>query len=372
MIPSNHPGRPAEAIPLLDVIRILAAWMVLAWHTSDYVGYRLPVFGSAAVAVDVFMNISGFLMLFHYWERREKEPWAKATTWLQFYLRRFFRIAPLYYFGLLLLVALGLTPAHSDPAARPTWQWLLLRFSFLFGFNPQQSTACAMPDWSLTLEMQFYVCFPFLALALNYLKTGLFFFLCTLAAAAAHLLVGYYDDAAAGRLVYFPQPSILPLKLHVFAVGMVVALVLLQGQPVLKSKWFWAAFPVYALTCKENFLWLLAAVYWAGYFICLVPPARRRFYRLLGAMDQTLQNLPGRKTLADCSYGTYLIHNIVITLVLTRIWPSLPKGQGSLARFVLAFILILGLTTAVSYLLHRLIEKPGINSGRSLIKKFKV
>lgn len=372
MISSSRISRNSETIPLIDVIRILAAWMVLAWHTSDYIGYRLPIFGSAAIAVDVFMNVSGFLMLFHFWERREKEPWNMPTTWLRFYIRRFFRIAPLYYFILLFLVVIGLTPpyANSMGTTLPTWQWLLLRFSFLFGFIPHQTVNCAMPDWSLTLEMQFYACFPFLALALKHLKAGLFFFLCASVAAISRFLIGYYGDASPHHLLFFPEPAVLPLKLHIFAVGMVVALVLMRGTQELKSKWFWAAFPAYLLTCKENFLWLLAAVYWASYAVCFIPRVRIRFFNSLRAMDQMLQKLPLRKILADCSYGTYLIHNIIITLILTRIWPHLPKGQGSLWRFVPAFILILVITTLLSYLLHWVVEKPGITFGRKITKFF--
>jgi peptidoglycan/LPS O-acetylase OafA/YrhL len=371
MISSKRSGRTSETIPLVDLIRILAAWMVLAWHTGDHIGYRLPIFGSAAVAVDVFMNISGFLMVFHFWERREKEPWHEPMTWLRFYIRRFFRIAPLYYFALLFLVVIGLTPPYPNSVGPtlPTWQWLLLRFSFLFGFIPHQCVNCAMPDWSLTLEMQFYACFPFLALAMKHLKAGLFFFLCASVSAVSRFLIGYYGNVAPSYLVSFTEPSVLPLKLYIFAVGMVVALVLIRGTQELKSKWFWAAFPVYLLTCTENFMWLLAAIYWTSYVVCFIPRIRVRFFNLVGAFDQMLQKLPLRKTLADCSYGTYLIHNIVIGLILAKLWPHLPKGQGSLERFVPAFMLTLVLTTMFSYLLHWVVEKPGINCGRMVIKK---
>jgi peptidoglycan/LPS O-acetylase OafA/YrhL len=345
--------------------------MVLAWHTSDHVGYRLPVFGSAAIAVDVFMNVSGFLMIFHYWERREKEPWAEPTTWWRFYVRRFFRISPLYYFLLLVLVTVKLTPSASMAGAGlPTWQWLLLRLSYVFGFLPHESTNCAMPDWSLSLEMQYYACFPFLALAMNRLGAGLFFFLCALMGALCRFSVGYYNDAASGLWLYFDQPSILPVKLQTFAVGMVMAWVLVRGTQELKSKWFWAAVPVYLLTCKENFLWLLAAIYSAGYVACLVPPLRARFFGLMRISDQMLRKLPLRKTLADCSYGTYLIHNIVIGLVLVKIWPALPKGQGALVQFLPAFMLNLGLTTLLSYLLDLAIGRPGINWGKTIIRRF--
>ena len=83
-----------------------------------------------------------------------------------------------------------------------------------------------------------------------------------------------------------------------------------------------------------------------------------------------LKNLPLRQSLADCSYGTYLIHNIVIVLVLSAIWPHLQKGQGSLWHFASCLALNFALTTMISLLFHKWIEKPGTNLGRIIIRKF--
>lgn len=292
---------------------------------------------------------------------------------MNFYIRRFFRISPLYYTALLFLVAAQLlTGFKIITTALPLWQWLLLRFSFLFGFVPAESDNCIIPDWSLSLEMQFYACFPFLILAMKRLEAGLFFFLCTLVGAAARFSIahGFYDVGKSGLLGYFGQPSLLPLKIQVFAVGMIVAVILIRGPAELKSKWFWAAFPVYLLTCKEHFLWLTTAVYWAAYVACCAPQLRSRFFNVLLSLDQMLKNLPLRQSLADCSYGTYLIHNIVIVLVLSAIWPHLQKGQGSLWHFASCLALNFALTTMISLLFHKWIEKPGTNLGRIIIRKF--
>jgi peptidoglycan/LPS O-acetylase OafA/YrhL len=146
-------------------------------------------------------------------------------------------------------------------------------------------------------------------------------------------------------------------------------MVLIRGPGELKSKWFWAAFPVYLLTCKEYYVSLLAAVYWAGYVACCVRQLRVRFFNWLQTVDQKLKKMPFRQALADCSYGTYIIHNIIIFLVLGRIWPQFPAGQGSLWHFAPCLALNFALTTIVSWLLHKWIEKPGINLGRIIIRK---
>lgn len=365
-------GKPADTIPLIDVMRVLAAWLVLAWHTGVFVGYRLPVLSSAAIAVDVFMNVSGFLMVFLFMERREKEPWAQPLTWSKFYIRRFFRITPLYYCLLLFLVVAGLTPpARTDGSSLSTWHWLLLRVSFLFGLIPSQCANCVMPDWSLTLEMQFYLCFPFLFLTMMRVGPGLFFFLCTLVGAVARFGIahGFYDRGEVGLLGYFAQPTVLALKLHVFAVGMLMALVLMRGPGILKSKWYWAAFPVFLMTCQERYLWLMAAIYWGCYVACAVPRFQARFLNGVRTLNETLRRVPLRQKLAECSYGTYLMHNLVIGLLLSRIWPQFSSVHGSFGQYALCFAVNLVVTTALSWSTYRLIEKPGIDLGRRIIRK---
>lgn len=73
---------------------------------------------SAGLAVDLSMMLSGFLMAHHFLLRRQREPWTDPDTWTTFWIRRLFRIAPVYY--LLLVVALLAGPwigAHLDAIA---------------------------------------------------------------------------------------------------------------------------------------------------------------------------------------------------------------------------------------------------------------
>src|SRR3569832_20408 len=99
----------AEHLPWLDGLRGFAALWVLASHVQILSGmHAVPVLSWGGLAVDLFMLLSGFLMAHHYVLRREREPWEDRSTFLIFWLRRFFRIAPLYY--VLLVIALGLGP----------------------------------------------------------------------------------------------------------------------------------------------------------------------------------------------------------------------------------------------------------------------
>ena len=81
-------------IGALDGLRGGAALWVLIGHATILTGTRIPILSKPDLAVDLFMMLSGFLMCFHYLERRETEPWHRRSTWTLFWTRRFFRIAP--------------------------------------------------------------------------------------------------------------------------------------------------------------------------------------------------------------------------------------------------------------------------------------
>ena len=149
--------------PYLDMLRAVAAFWVLCAHCliwSDN-GVFAP---DPKLAVDVFMILSGVLMA----------RTARPGVW-RFYVRRFLRIAPAYYAALALAVLcapwfLGgyqaLYDAHPLGAtynpARTTYTLpnLAIHASLLFGVLPRYSFATMLPDWSLSLEWQFYLACP--------------------------------------------------------------------------------------------------------------------------------------------------------------------------------------------------------------------
>lgn len=68
-------------IACLDGLRGLAALWVLIGHAHILTGFRVPIIGDPDLGVDLFVMLSGFLMVFHYQLRRKKEPWEAPSTW---------------------------------------------------------------------------------------------------------------------------------------------------------------------------------------------------------------------------------------------------------------------------------------------------
>ncbi len=353
-----------DAVPLLDFLRTFAAWAVLAWHLADHLRFEgLPIFSSGAFAVDIFMNVSGFLMFYHYARREHKEPWERPKTWKTFWVRRFFRIAPLYYV-LMLMTLVWRDFLHLNAFDGKA---VFLHLSFLFGFIKEQVSNSAFPDWSLALEMQFYLLFPFLAMALRKMGPGCFFATMSIIAAVSRLLITYYSDAPAGLLGQWPQPSLLPLKIQIFTIGMIIAEVYLRGPQVLRSKWFLLGFVAFALTCSHNYMRLMGVLYLAAYLCCLRQVTSIWLYKYIGRLNQWCGkgwfHFP-----AELSYSCYLLHGILMA-VFFRYVPCQGGGDGvSGWQFLVWFfgaIVIVNAASAVTYLL---IEKPGIKIGRSLAR----
>src|SRR5690348_14843396 len=96
LTPQAKPPRTATVTPrhlgFLDGLRGGAALWVLLAHCVLW--GALPIrFPDPKIAVDIFMVLSGFLMVHLSLERAEQEPIGTTATALKFWVRRFFRIA---------------------------------------------------------------------------------------------------------------------------------------------------------------------------------------------------------------------------------------------------------------------------------------
>ena len=237
-------NRPPIHLATLDGFRgCLAVWVYLG-HLADATGFANAILARHALAVDLFMVLSGFLIVYSY----RTEPFQNAREGilyaLGFYKARFFRIAPLYYL-LLLLCAGALAQLASmldaiEWAFPPPWvtdrfafephtqwnfqnlTWIWLHATLLFGVVPSHGGGSPLPDWSLSLEMQFYFAFPLLLLILRYLPLIVVAAATSALALFAPYLFGNYLDA--GLLSHFGQPSLLAYRLNAFLAGMIVAL----------------------------------------------------------------------------------------------------------------------------------------------------
>ncbi|MGX5668676.1 acyltransferase family protein [Rhizobium daejeonense] len=365
-------------IGCLDGLRGIAALWVLVGHAHILSGWDVPVIGDPDLGVDLFVLLSGFLMTFHYQLRRDKEPWTASMTWGSFWIRRLFRIAPLYY--VLLLVALasgsfiyesravidafnGVIPQEPDRYLDSSLTNLLVHMSFVFGFLPEYAFRTALPDWSIGLEMQFYLMFPFLMLLV--LRAGWLRAACFIMAAGVAIAISL---KVAG--IRFPMPSFLPLKLHIFVAGMLLAGGLNSSRKTIWMHFGVASFAVLlpvgasASPLHEAVRLMVISLFFALVYASVLPG---RMSKLFTGASEFLGSRFFHY-LGEFSYGAYLTHLLIMQPVIAMLIGEFGTEMSAPARFFAA----LALTIPVVYLLagagYYVVEKPGQRMGRLLSK----
>ena len=155
-----------KRIPALDGLRGIAILGVFFYHYARGAGNHTDstavraiatIFGFGWTGVDLFFVLSGFLITGILYDTLEDSGYFKT-----FYVRRALRIFPLYY--LLIVVFLLLTPVlgiHWRPAHLFFLFYLGYPAALLWPSLVQVSSKVAITHlWSLSVEEQFYLVWP--------------------------------------------------------------------------------------------------------------------------------------------------------------------------------------------------------------------
>ena len=372
------PSSP-EHLGFLDGIRGLAALWVLIGHCMIWSGSYWHRFPAPIIAVDVFMFVSGYLMV-HQWTRRVGPGAALSKAVVaEFWFRRLFRIAPVFWFALAITIlwhdplSEGLNVLRAakqdtgviyDPANYPTDAVsLVLRATFLFGFIPRLAASPFMGDWSLALEMQFYAAFPFVMVLLRRWGAALLLVASLALMSVLREILILAPEYLPGAGTALPLPMLLPLKLPVFLVGMILAE---SRNRIVDSPLQRFVTVGFAMTVAAMQAWQVAAVAALSFLAVCARDASGMIAGRSGA--NWINLLMGNRfmtLLADCSYAVYLLHSMAICLWGGYLW-KLPWFL-SLQRPVRMGLLVMVVTASVyplAWIIHRLVEKPGIQLGR--------
>ncbi len=211
-------------IPGLDGLRAIAFLLVFALHTNYLqIGW---------VGVSLFFVLSGFLITGILLDM--KKALASNQYFLKFYGRRFLRIFPLYYFYLLLvvlittwLISLPYRPRYMHTALDQIKYAFLYVYDFFFATDAFKTSNFLDHTWSLSVEEQFYIIWPFLILRVpeKYLKKLFLGFII----AGPVFRLGLYALHASGMFSFLsdnPAQAIYPLPfshMDAFAFGVYIS-----------------------------------------------------------------------------------------------------------------------------------------------------
>jgi peptidoglycan/LPS O-acetylase OafA/YrhL len=163
----------AQYYPQLDGLRAIAVCMVIYSHWAGYHGTLWADDSSwfnGETGVQLFFVISGFLITGILLDEKTKGEAAhvsKLHLIKTFYIRRFLRIFPAFYATLAVTYLLG----HPDVRASVWWHLTYLS-NFFFAWRGDY-LGDVSHLWSLAVEEQFYLVWPFLMCAIpdRYLKS---------------------------------------------------------------------------------------------------------------------------------------------------------------------------------------------------------
>lgn len=315
------------------LLRLLLALMVVLGHFKLLSGTAYPSFpfNLADAAVDCFFVVSGFLIAGSY--ERCHGLWS-------FYVRRAFRLYPMYLCVVLIQAAImmALLPDGPFSALQSTARYLVtnaIMANFLQydiggvlsgltnpGINPSL--------WTLKIEIGFYLIVPLIYVATR--RLGWWVLLSIFVASVAYNVLALHlgDPRMAKQL---------PGQLQFFVVGVGLYL---YGQRLRVAAWVSAAIAVAFLVT-----WTL---------VVPIPPGIRPL--VVGAFVFSFALCtPVVRLKSDLSYSVYLLHGPILqTLILLGLFrDTLPFLSGIVcAVLVLAFIT------------ERLVERPGNAFGRRL------
>jgi peptidoglycan/LPS O-acetylase OafA/YrhL len=287
-----------------------------------------------------------------------------------FYLRRFFRIAPMFYIAIVVYTLLdGFAASYWAPNGIKWW-FVLLTACFLHGFHPETIDSVVPGGWSIAVEMTFYLVFPLL---MKYIKSipGCIAFL-ALSLLLRKLSIVIYSQIFTGLYPADQQYLVSSFlfqnffaQLPVFAIGILSCFIFANTSELKRRVLVFDC--VFALIALLQLLVLLRFhmnflsnyIVFSGLFA-------------LGALN--LAAFPvglfvNRFTslIGEISFSMYLVHFAAIYFLSKIGFTSLFKG-GDLSS-MLYYLCVVAVTVLASRYLYAMVETRGISLGKQLIKK---
>lgn len=348
----------------IDSLRGYAVLLVLFTHIyshachKDQTIYLANFWIQCRMGVMLFFMISA-LTLFLSLDKKGKEEKYPIKN---FFVRRFFRIAPLFYIVSLYYLIFN----------KYTLLTILACFTFTNDLMPNLAEGMFGVSWTIGVEMLFYLLIPILFKYIKNINGAIFFFCISLIVSVIlkyfflHSLTSYFSYSTLLGYTYYWLPAQLP----VFSLGIITYFLLF------KTDYNNAAKSLF----KRNTGYFL--IFAGAYFFIVLSYSSKLFITenvafsftlmlfILGnaTFPESIFNNKFSQFLGKISYSFYFIHAILIELLIKLQLHGLLIITGN-KGFICYFLIILLLGSMLSYISYLLIEKPFQKLGARIIDK---
>src|ERR1700722_16857415 len=377
-LPKRAASEP-ERFAYIDAVRGLAFLAVLCAHIAMSVNVpgRVILMGGM-FGVQLFFLASAITLCYSMDARSQVE----ARPVLSFYLRRLFRIAPLFWLAMLFyLLFPSVMPAFwlgqwAPFGVRASYYWMTA--FFLHGWNAYSFNSIVPGGWSIAVEMNFYLIFPILY---KYLGKSL-------RLAGVALLVGTVSLRIllhfTTRPLFGVDPTVwltfshywLPAQLPVFLTGFFTYPLTRDAGLKRRLRSPWTAGCLFVL----SLLFAISAIHGARVVFIphMIAMSASLALLIVSLSAGSLRLIVNKATtyVGKISYSCYLVHFAALGLPLrmfgihpTELTPwDAGSGSKNGVMFVATFLTSGLLTVMFATFTYRFIERPGIALGRRVIR----
>jgi peptidoglycan/LPS O-acetylase OafA/YrhL len=361
-------------LAVIDAARGWAIFLVIVSHVGGLFPElpwplkRMTNFGW--FGVQLFFVVSAYTLLASWY--RDSRPLGTKTT--DFLIRRFFRIAPMYYLGLVLYLVL------RPPGDRFSWEMLVTTMLFINAWTPdwlavERGSWVVVPGgWSVSVEFTFYMLFPLFALLVSSLKRASLAvaFSAVLAAVSYRLGNAYFADAvvseALGNFLFFWFPS----QLVIFAVGAVLFHMARQGTLNFRYPSVWLA-GLTGLLClltqtHSGKFWFVDGWMPPSYFLAAAVFGGVVLLLLRADNPNRIFVNPLICRLGEASFSAYVLHWAFLDLAhnLPELINLRASGFEAIAAFFVTLVVVSVCVYFVARLTHLHFEQFFIRMGRQV------
>lgn len=338
----------------LTFTRFIAAFFIVIYHFADdlfpiSIDFIEEIRKHLYLGVSYFYVLSGFVMMIAYGNRG-------TINTLNYLKNRIARVYPLHLFSLLLIIIVTIfSNINYLEFYNFSFKTFIYHIFLIQAWIPAASLSFNVPSWSVSVEMFFYICFPFL---LNFfinkvkMKTVILVFLIFWLISQIAINAFYFSESYGGydsldRYFLYYNPF---LHLNSFCIGLMFGLIFIRKKQFFNKNYDFHILVVLAINLVFVYIFQEFMVH-NGFFAI---PFSILIY-LVAANNGKLTKILRHRWLihlGEISFAVYLLQNPVFISV-KKVFSVFKIDAPYFLFFVGCLILLV-----VSHFTYQYLEKP--------------
>ncbi|QZA71212.1 acyltransferase [Pantoea phage AH07] len=349
----------------IDSLRGIAALSVLIVHLGrlttpsiEAPAWIFPLTDIGGTGVLLFFVLSAFTLSLSMKSRKDE-----ANPLRNYFIRRFFRIAPLFY---VVMIATYFRDIYVFGVWQP-WSEVLKSMFFVLNFFPGSEQGFVWASWTIGAEMAFYAIFPIIFKLSKNLRSSLLILL------ASFFLRWFWQLFIFNKMGDTPEASAFySISIIHHLPHFIMGIVTYHVYEVTKHKSLNRIACFAFLVALPALIFTLLAYKVISYNILgdrSTSCSLLFSIIIIGVSKVKLKAVVNKFTIyvGKVSYSVYLIHANVIYFAGSYISSLLDGYTYSGWKYILCLVCVLSITLALSALSYKIIERNGNKLGRNLI-----